>query len=67
MKRLAALLIGLLILGGLVCWAVFAWWHHTYTVGMDVNLKAIAVAGVALLVLASTVLAIVFLVRRRAR
>jgi heme/copper-type cytochrome/quinol oxidase subunit 1 len=65
MKLLAALLIGLPILGGLVFWAVFVWLHHTYTVGMDLNLKAIAVAGVALLVLASTVFAIVFLVRRR--
>lgn len=48
MKRWAILLCGLAAFAALLFAAYFAWAHHMYTVGMDVNLKAWAVLGAGL-------------------
>ena len=58
MKPLAYIFVGM-VLGALItAIAIFQWAHEAYTVGMDINWKAIVVAavGVALLVVGSFVI-----------
>ena len=65
MKRWAILMCGLAAFASLLFAAYFEWTHHMYTVGMDVNLKAVGVAGAGLVVAGVLVIATLRLVHRR--
>ncbi len=65
MRRLLVIAISALIRCALAFAGFFLWAHHTYTVGMDLNVKALAVAGAALVLIAGVILAVAFVVRRR--
>lgn len=63
MRRWAILLSGLAVFAAILFAAYFAWAHHMYTVGIDVNLKAWAVLGAGLVV----AIVLVFVARRLMR
>ena len=48
MKRWLPLAAGVLLISGVLATAGFVWLHHTYTVGIDLNLKALAVLAAAI-------------------
>lgn len=65
MKRWAILLCGLAAFAAILLAAYFALAHHMYTVGIDVNLKAVGVAGAGLVVAGVLVTATLRLVHRK--
>ncbi len=68
MPRWLILVAGLASLIGILIGAYAMWAHEMYTVGMDLNLKAIVVAGVVVVIVgALTAIAQVLVRRRRSR